>query len=164
MNPDPIGAASVCGSGLDPTLLTQKYSLPDQGSGAFLSLPPGSGEGFFRISDPGSQTHICDSLMTTFGVKSTIILSVLATKKFLYLFKNIMIFVASINGRTAKIVSLSFLGAVVGSEIRDPGSGMDKIRDKHPGSATLQKSVQFLKFFFKLSILGNYIHISLEKL
>jgi hypothetical protein len=31
-----------------------------------------------------------------------------------------MIFVASINGRTTKIFSLSSLGAVVGSEIRDP--------------------------------------------
>jgi hypothetical protein len=36
------------------------------------------------------------------------------------LFTILMIFVASINGRTAKIVSLSFLGAVLGSEIRDP--------------------------------------------
>ncbi len=27
---------------------------PDPGSGAFLTLGPGSGTGFFRISDPGS--------------------------------------------------------------------------------------------------------------
>jgi hypothetical protein len=28
---------------------------------------PGSGLSFFRILDPGSQTHIIDSLMTNFG-------------------------------------------------------------------------------------------------
>ncbi len=33
-----------------------------------------------RISDPGSQTHIFDSLTTSFRVKSTIILSVWAKK------------------------------------------------------------------------------------
>ncbi len=46
-------------------------------------------------------------------------------KNFFYLFNNkiiynFIIFVASINGRTTKIVSVSSLGAVVGSEIRDP--------------------------------------------
>jgi hypothetical protein len=38
---------------------------PDPGSSAFLT--PGSGIGFFRISDPGSQTHIFESLVTIFG-------------------------------------------------------------------------------------------------
>jgi hypothetical protein len=38
--------------------------------------------GFFRITDPGSQTHIFDSLMTFFGVKSTIILCKLAQSFF----------------------------------------------------------------------------------
>ena len=58
-------------------------SVADPGSGAFLNLDPGSGIGFFRISDPasrisdpGSQTQIFDSLMTTSWVKSTIILGV----------------------------------------------------------------------------------------
>ncbi len=32
----------------------------------FWPLDPGSGIGFFRISDPGSQTHIFDSLVTIF--------------------------------------------------------------------------------------------------
>jgi hypothetical protein len=48
---------------------------PDLGSGAFLT--PGSGirNRFFpdlgsRISDPGSQTHIFESLVTIFWVKS----------------------------------------------------------------------------------------------
>ncbi len=52
---------------------------PDPGSGAFLT--PGSGilNRFFpdpgsRISDPGSQTHIFESLETIFWVKSSIIL------------------------------------------------------------------------------------------
>jgi hypothetical protein len=56
---------------------------PDPGSGAFFTLDPG-----YEIGDPeqvfsGSQTHIFDSLMANFWVKSTsIILSVLATKNF----------------------------------------------------------------------------------
>ncbi len=52
---------------------------PDPESGAFLN--PGSGIGFFRIpdlgswiSDPGSQTHIFESLVTIFWVKISIIL------------------------------------------------------------------------------------------
>ncbi len=55
-------------------------SVADPGSGAFLTLDPGSGIGFSRISDPGSQPHIFNSLMTSVWVKSTIILSVLAKK------------------------------------------------------------------------------------
>ncbi len=39
---------------------------------------------FFRIPDLGSQTHIFDSLMTKFWVRSTIILSFMAKKKFLF--------------------------------------------------------------------------------
>ena len=56
--------------------------------------------------DPGSQTHIFDSLMTDFRVNSTIILSALAKQNFLYQFKNkiihnFMIFVATEMGRTS---------------------------------------------------------------
>jgi hypothetical protein len=47
---------------------------PDPGSGAFGPLDPGSGIGYFRISDPESQTHIFESLVTIFWVKSYIIL------------------------------------------------------------------------------------------
>ncbi len=47
---------------------------PDLGSGAFLSLDPGSGIGLSRILDPESQTHIFESLVTTLWVKSSIIL------------------------------------------------------------------------------------------
>jgi hypothetical protein len=57
---------------------------PDPGYGIrclFLPLDPGSGMGLFQIPDPGSripdpgfQTHIFESLVTTFWVKSFIIL------------------------------------------------------------------------------------------
>jgi len=40
---------------------------PDPGSDAFLTPGPGSGIGFFRIPDLGSQTHIFESLVTIFG-------------------------------------------------------------------------------------------------
>jgi hypothetical protein len=50
----------------------------DPGSGAFMTVDPGSGMVVFRIS----QTQIFDSLMTNFLAKSTIILSILADKNF----------------------------------------------------------------------------------
>ncbi len=37
----------------------------------FDPLDPGSGIGLFWILDPGSQTHICESLMTIFGLIGT---------------------------------------------------------------------------------------------
>jgi hypothetical protein len=40
----------------------------------FGPLDPGSGIGLFRIPDPGSQTDIFESLVTTFWVKSSLIL------------------------------------------------------------------------------------------
>ncbi len=45
---------------------------PGPGSGAFLT--PGSGIGFFRIPNLGFQTHIFESLLTIFWVRSSIIL------------------------------------------------------------------------------------------
>jgi hypothetical protein len=66
-----------CGEGAasGPTDGAQRQAVssvadPDPGSGAFLTLDPGSGEGFFRIPDLGSQTYIYESLMTNFWVKS----------------------------------------------------------------------------------------------
>jgi hypothetical protein len=41
-------------------------SIADPGSGAFLIPGSGSGMGFSRISDPGSQTHNFESLVTIF--------------------------------------------------------------------------------------------------
>jgi hypothetical protein len=55
-------------------MAVEMYSVADPGSGAFLT--PGSGIGFSesRISDPGSQTYIFESLVTIFWVKSSIVL------------------------------------------------------------------------------------------
>jgi hypothetical protein len=53
--------------------------VADQGSGAFLTIEPGSRIGFLRISNPGPQAHIFDSLVTKFWVKSTIILNTACT-------------------------------------------------------------------------------------
>jgi hypothetical protein len=43
---------------------------PDPGSGSFLTTGSGIRNRFF--SDPGSQTHIFESFVTIFGVKSSI--------------------------------------------------------------------------------------------
>jgi hypothetical protein len=51
--------------------------------GAQAMLDSMSGSGAFLTLDPGSQTNIFDSLMKKFWVKSTIILSFLAKKIFL---------------------------------------------------------------------------------
>jgi hypothetical protein len=66
--------------------------------------------------------------MTNFWVKSTIIRSVLALKNFQFINKiiyNFMILVATKTGRTKKTSPSPSFGAVVGSEICDPGSVMD---------------------------------------
>ncbi len=66
-------------------LFRTSVAVPDPGSGAFLTPGPESGHRFgisfsrFRISDPGSPTHISESLVTIFWVKKTLILSKLAT-------------------------------------------------------------------------------------
>jgi hypothetical protein len=56
-----------------------------------------------------------------------------------------------------KILSPSSFGAVVGCRIRDPGSGWIKIRirDKHPGSATLPSLVPTVHYVTKTKWL-NY--------
>ncbi len=60
---------------------------PDPGSGAFLNPGPGSGILNRFFPDPGSQTHIFESLVTNFWVKSSIIFEKWP-KKFLHHFKN----------------------------------------------------------------------------
>ena len=128
------------------TLLQSLATLQCCGSGSGAFLTPGSGNrnGFFP--NPGSQTHIFESLLTIFWVKSSIILF----KKFLQHFKNKIIFnfvkfVATKKGMTTNFFApLSFvLSLDPGSEIqdprsgfrdpvsgiRDPGSGMDKNQD-----------------------------------
>ncbi len=58
--------------GLCVLLAAPSVADPDPGSGAFLT--PGSGIRNRFFPDPGSQTHIFESLMTIFWVKSSIIL------------------------------------------------------------------------------------------
>ncbi len=63
-------------SSLPPEVLSSlpvlRIRIRDPGSGAFLT--PGSGILNWVFPDPGSQTHIFESLLTIFGVKSSIIL------------------------------------------------------------------------------------------
>ncbi len=110
---------------------------PDPGSGAFLT--PGSGIGFFRIPDLGSQTHAFESLMTIFlGRKFYVILCELAQIFFLKQLKiniiyNFVIFVATkkVGQQIFFHPDLLLLFLDPGSGIRDPG--WTKIRIRDPG-------------------------------
>ncbi len=111
---------------------------PDPGSGAcaLLTLDPGSG-----IGSSGSWilTDIFDSLMKNFWV--TIILSVLAKKKYLCLFQNniiynFIIFEATKNGSTKRNFPSSLLVLLLDSGSRmdknqDPGSGINILFPQH---------------------------------
>jgi hypothetical protein len=72
------GFIAVVLFGPPPPLMVHRRAVPasvadpDPGSGAFLT--PGSGIGFFRIPNLGSQTHIFEGLVTIFWVKTSIIL------------------------------------------------------------------------------------------
>jgi hypothetical protein len=88
---------------------------PDPGSGAFLT--PGSGIRNRFFPDPGSQTHIFESLVTIFWVKK------LAHILFRQHFKNKIVQFCEIYGSKKGMIiiffsPLSFI-AVFGSEIRD---------------------------------------------
>ncbi len=105
----------------------------DPGSGAFFI--PGS-----RISDPGSQTHIFESLVSDnfLGKKFYNSLKI-GPNFFLQHFKNKIIFnfvkfMAAKKGMTTNSSTplFSFCFWIHDPEIRD-----GRIRDKHPGSATL---------------------------
>ncbi len=94
------------------------------GSGAFLT--PGSGiRKIVFFPDPGSQTHIFEGLETIFWAKRTIIFC-----EFFYTCSNFLFFYFVIFVATNKIGQLIFspssFVAVVGSGIRDTGSGMLK--------------------------------------
>ncbi len=105
---------------------------PDPRSGAFLT--PGSGirVRFFsgsRISDPGSQTHFFESLVSIFWVKSSMTILKIWPNFFLQHFKNKIIynfvkFVATKKGMTTNIFHPSLLFLFL-----DPGSGMGKNQD-----------------------------------
>jgi hypothetical protein len=57
---------------LEPSGMYFTVADPDSGSDAFLTPVPGSGIGFSWI--PAPQTHIFESLVTIFWIKSSIIL------------------------------------------------------------------------------------------
>jgi hypothetical protein len=97
--------------------------VADPGFGVFLTTGSGSGVGFYRIPDLGSQTQTFDSLMTIFGLKYYNS-KCLGSKKFATIIYNFMIFVATKNGKTKKC-SPSFFGAVM-DPVQDPRSWMDK--------------------------------------
>jgi hypothetical protein len=86
------------------------------------------------------------SLKTDFYMDCTIILSVwakqfvLPSQKEIYRMYNFMIFAATKNGRTKKMSPFLF-GAVIGSGIRDPGSG---IRDGRKSGSVNRISVTIL--------------------
>ncbi len=108
-----------------------RIRIRDPGSGGF-----GIRNRFFP--DPGSQTHILESLVTIFWVKSSVILRKLAQIFFQH-FKNKIIFsfvkfVATRKGMTTNYFSPLSFDVVfwirdLGSEIRDPGWVKIRIRD-----------------------------------
>ncbi len=164
-----------------------KVADPDPRTCAFLTLDLGSGIGFFRIPDPGNQTHIFDSWMTNFWVNSTIILSVLAKKNF-FTFSKIKLFsilwslwLQKIVGQTNFLPLLFWCccwirdprsaiqgqGSAIqgqgsgirdpGSEIRDPVSGTDK--NQYPGSAINGSANLYeTKIYLRLLICGKAAH------
>ncbi len=96
--------------------------------------------------DPGSQTHIFESLETNLCVKSSIILWKLAQIFFLKIVQFCEIYDSKNKVWPQFFFSpMSFI-AVSGSGIRDPGWEKVRIRDKHPGSATLAGCL--VSFFF----------------
>jgi hypothetical protein len=108
------------------------------GSGirSLLTPDPGSEIGFFQIPDIGSQTYIFESLVTIFGVKSSIILCKFAQiisspvqKSNNFQFCDI----CGYKNRYDIHPSLLLLLLNLGSE-------MDKKRIQDPGSATLRES------------------------
>jgi hypothetical protein len=81
---------------MDPQHMMQRYSYlctdiltsvadPDPGSGAFLTPGTGIRDRFFP--DPGSLTHILESFVTIFWVKSSIIFFKLAKFFFFNIYK-----------------------------------------------------------------------------
>jgi hypothetical protein len=64
------GSESASGSGS----ISQRHGSADPDPPQNVMDPQHCGIGFFRISDPGSQIHIFESLLTIFWVKSSIIL------------------------------------------------------------------------------------------
>jgi len=133
---------------------------PDPGSGAFLT--PGSGirNRFFpdpgsQIPDPESYTHIFESLATIFWLKISIILQKLAPNIFPAFQKYNNVQFCEICGYIKRYDIKFFFTPLFCCcfWIRDPRSGFrdgkksgSGIRDKHPGSATLVLTLEYVHF------------------
>jgi hypothetical protein len=105
---------------------------PDPGSGAFLTPGPGSGIGFFRVPDLGSQTHIFKSLVINFWVKNSIIFHFFENwpKFFSSAFQNKIIFNFVKFVATKKMyVNKFFFHPSLLLLFLDSGSGMGKYQD-----------------------------------
>ncbi len=112
------------------------------GSGIQCLFTSGSGIRNRFFPDPGSQTHIFESLVSFLWVKYTIVLCKLAqifffssSNKIIF---SLVIFVATKKGRTANIYPLHHLLLLLdpGSEIRDLGFGIDKNQDPETSRIT----------------------------
>ncbi len=116
------------GSGAGSVLVT---SVADPGSDALLT--PGSGIRNRFFPDPGSQTHVFESLVKIESFENWPKFFQHSKHKIII---NFVKFVATKKITTTNFSPLSFV-ALFGSGIRDPGWIKIRIRDKHPGSATL---------------------------
>jgi hypothetical protein len=135
-----IGRLCISNNVPYPTVLRIRIRcLFAPGSGIRSLFAPGSGIRNRFFPYPGSQIHTFDSLITYFWVKTTIILSVLANQNFFTCSKMKSFKIYDICDNKIwleKTFSPSSLSGVVGSGIRN---GIKiRIRDKHPGSATLE--------------------------
>jgi hypothetical protein len=114
------------GTGYGASTVPNSVADPDSGSSAFLT--PGSGMGFFRISD-GFQTHIFQSLVTNFWVKK-LYNSVKTDKKiFLQHFKNKILFNFVKFVATKKGMTTHFFHPPLLLLFLDPGWVKIRIRD-----------------------------------
>ncbi len=128
-----------------------RIRIRDPGSCALLTPGSGNQNRFFpdpgsQISDPGSQTHIFESLVQIFWVKSYIILWKLA-KIFFFSISQLkwysILWILWLHKNEWQLnfchPTLLLLFWDPGSAIRDPEWVKIRIRVKHPGSATLWK-------------------------
>jgi hypothetical protein len=125
------------GTGYPNSKPVLRIRIRDPGSGAW-PLDPGSGIGFFRIPDLGSQTHIFESLMTIFWVESSLILCKLVQIFFFTSWKLMQFSILWFLWQQKKVgqqifIHHSFFVAIFGSGILYPGSGIrdpvSEIRD-----------------------------------
>ncbi len=155
LNPDARQQKPLYGSWPATLGLSTSVADPDPGSGAFFT--PGSGIRNRFFPDPGSQIHIFESLVTIFWVKRSIILWKLA-QIFSHFKTNVYLGAACLPlnvvenqttvGRLCRLVIGNATGhswrTSVNSATKERhfrtstvATNKQRIRDKHPGSATL---------------------------